>query len=92
MSIQHRTMPHAADSDEAFVFAHLMSWTCSICAPLSWPKEKVEKFASKEIGGDGWTSVNIVELFGQSYRGGPTPNPCNEAPAQRQHWFLLRDP
>ncbi len=92
MSIQHRSMPHSADSDEAFVFAAMHGWTCSICAPLSWPKERVEKFASREIGGDGWASVNVVDLFGHSYRGGPTPNPCEAASTKRQHWFLLRSP
>jgi hypothetical protein len=86
---KHGDMPHAADVDQAFVYAELFGWTCSICAPLSWSKERVEAFAGDTFGTDGWQSVNLVELFGQAHS--PTPGPCNKAPAQRQHWFLLRD-
>lgn len=75
--------------DEAFVFAELMGFTCSICAPSFWDVDRVIKFAESEFpSGDGarWVSVDKSTLgLGQ-----PTPNPCNIAPVGRKHWFMMR--
>jgi hypothetical protein len=86
MMIGHDPNP-SSDGDQPFVFAGLFGWTCSICAPLSWPKERVEEFACQSFKSDGWQAVNKTDLG----LGDPTPNPCDQAPSRRQHWFLLRE-
>ena len=86
MTIRHPPIDKAS-SDKAFVFAELLSVSCSICAPVSWSKEMVEAFARETFPGIAWQAVDISKLFGVS----KTPNPCNQAPKLRQHWFLLRE-
>lgn len=91
--IQHHGMPDGADSPEAFIFAELGGFTCSICAPLNWTQGRVELFASAQFGTDGWQAVDVADVIGgQLLRYKHTPNPCNEAPELRQHWFLIRNP
>jgi hypothetical protein len=90
--IQHQGMPDAPHGPEAFVFASLAPSTCSICAPLHWTKERVELFACADMQGDGWTSVDSKELFGQKDHLNPTPHPCTEAPSKGMLYFLVRNP
>jgi hypothetical protein len=73
--------------DGPFVFADLMGWTCSICAPLAMCAEEVEAFATRELGEPigGWEAVDKSKMG----LGDPTPNPCNQSPTDRRHWFLL---
>jgi hypothetical protein len=86
MTISHPEIPH--DADEAFVFAELGLFTCSICAPGDWPLARVIAFAEERFPGRGsalWESIDKSTLgFGS-----PTPNPCNHAP-HRTHYFLMR--
>ena len=86
MTISH---DHSAKIDGGpFVFAALGGFTCSICAPAWMTVTEVEAFAGKEVGDmpeHEWHAVNKAELG----MGSPTPNPCNQAPNRRLHWFLL---
>lgn len=89
MSINHPGRWQHTDEDDAFIFAELGGFTCSICAPLAWDKERIEGFAeANRPGGPSlpWVAVNKADLG----LGGETPNPCNWEPKLRQHWFLLR--
>jgi hypothetical protein len=67
------------------VYADLMGWACSICAPIAMTKDEVEAFAAHELEPIGeWEAVDKA-LMGL---GDPTPNPCNQSP-DRRHWFLI---
>jgi hypothetical protein len=71
---------------EAFVFADLGGFTCSICAPFEMSKAEVEAFAARELGEPmgGWEAVDMSAIGFRT----ATPNRCNQAPG-RLHWFLL---
>lgn len=88
MSIMHP--PVDANSDEAFVFAELGGFTCSICAPVTWDVGKVVAFAEEKFPSEGerWVSVDTADMFPGIK--GHTPNPCNGAPELRKHWFMMR--
>lgn len=87
MTISHP--PVDADSDEAFVFAQLGGFTCSICAPSSWDVERVAAFAEEKFPGEEpWESVDTAKMFPGMK--GHTPNPCNGAPKMRTHYFMMR--
>lgn len=88
MTISHP--PVDAASDDAFVFAELAGFTCSVCAPNTWDVGKVIAFAEKSFpseDGERWVSVDKAKLLGVD---GHTPNPCNGAPELRKHWFMMR--
>jgi len=86
VSIQHKSR-HAPDNDEPWVFASLGDFTCSICAPNMMEKNDVESYADSIFPGKPWRSINKAN-FGL---GGQTPNPCNDAPDKRTHWFMFRE-
>lgn len=71
----------------AVIFNKLGGFTCSICAPLAMTQAEVEAFATRELGEPrgGWKAVDKSKIG----IGTPTPNPCNQESAERQHWFLL---
>lgn len=76
--------------DGPFIFAHLMGFSCSVCAPTSMTKDQVEAFALAEITPttDGiWRSVDKSQMA----LGQPTPHQCNIEPDERTHWFLVID-
>ena len=88
------TISHPAremKSCEAFVFANLGGFTCSICAPNAMTKDDVESFAEAKFPAatpapiGGWEAVDKSKAG----LGGATPNPCNIDPENRTHWFLL---
>lgn len=87
MTISHP--PIDASSDDAFVFAQLGGFTCSICAPVSWDVGRVIDFAEERFPSQGerWVSVDTAELLKTKTH---TPNPCNGAPELRRHWFMMR--
>lgn len=89
MTISHpKGAAVAAIGDVAFVFAELGGFTCSICAPSYWDVGKVIDFAEERYPSTGarWVSVDKSTLgFGSA-----TPNPCNEHPKARKHWFMMR--
>jgi hypothetical protein len=82
----HDSVPLPPDCGP-LVYADLAGWTCSICAPLAMGAEEVEAFATRELGEPigGWEAVD-KSLMGL---GEATPGPCNQAPTDRRHWFLL---
>lgn len=87
MTINHHIL--VADTDEAVVFAELFGFTCSICAPTSWTAGQVIEHAEREFPSKGearWVAIDKSELG----LGSPTPNPCNQYPEKRMHWFMMR--
>lgn len=82
MTIVHEAPAH--EGNEPVVFAALGGFTCSICAPTRMTKVQVEEFAATQFPGQ-WKSIDKSE-FGM---GSPTPNPCNQAPDRRTHWFMM---
>lgn len=84
MSIQHP--PAGMKPGEAWIFASLGGFSCSVCAPRAMAAAEVEEFAACELGEPlgGWEAVDKSTIG----LGDATPNPCNHA-ADRQHWFLL---
>ena len=76
---------------KAFMFARLIGISCSICAPKDMPQAEVEAIALTfaEPDGDRWIAVDKSKP--PISIGGPTPNPCNQDPAGRLHWFLLSE-
>ena len=85
MSIHHLDVGQEIAADEAFVFASLGNWTCSVCAPLSWSAEDVEAVIRHDLRQDDWKAIDKSELG----MGAPTPNPCRQD-SRRQHWLMLR--
>lgn len=88
MSIMHP--PVDLNPEEAYVFAALGGFTCSICAPVTWDVGKVIAFAEEKYPstGERWVSVDKSKMFPGIT--GATPNPCNVAPETRRHWFMMR--
>ena len=87
--ITHGTLEMSKDG-APFKFAELAGISCSICALKDVPQETIERLAldfATLAGGERWVAFDKSKLG----IGGPTPNPCNQDPAGRLHWFLLSE-
>lgn len=73
---------------DAILFASMVGFTCSICAPLAMTQAEVEAAATAmqppRLGP--WRAVDKSKP--PISVGEPTPNPCSVYQG-RQHWFLM---
>lgn len=86
--MRHDPFPDDPTLGGAVVFASLMGFTCSICAPRLMGQEEVEAAAmilvEPKLGP--WRAVD--KSLPPISIGEPTPSPCNLY-GDRQHWFLV---
>lgn len=88
--MNHPEFPDDPTLGGAVVFAELLGFTVSICAPLIMDQQEVEQNAMlmcKPAHGP-WQAVDKSKP--PISIGAPTPSPCNVYP-DRQHWFLLSE-
>ena len=85
MTISHSHRP--VEPGKPFIFASLMTVSCSVCAPCSMSQADVEQFAESVEPGVEWHAIDKSKP--PLSIGEPTPHPCNIDPAGRQHWFLM---
>lgn len=83
--IQHQEPPPHGGP---FVFAELVGFTCSICAPADMAQGEIEAFATRTVRPEfgPWRAVDKSQP--PISIPGKTPNPCNHDPT-RLHWFLV---
>jgi hypothetical protein len=62
-------------------------WCCSVCAPLRYTAEMVEREVN-EINPTGVSSEWRVSKDKQFSTGQPNPCPCNDPASGRQHWLM----
>lgn len=87
---EHPAFPSDPTLGGAVMFAKLLGYSCSICAPLIMDQQEVEAAAMimlKPARGP-WRCVDKSQP--PISIPGKTPSPCNQY-ADRQHWFLISE-